>query len=119
MKKLRDAQEMNKIASYYLKTLFLWEVMKQNNPGFWRQNPTELFKIMVSRLNDAVDMKEIPYFWNRDNNLIANVKKSVLKQYSSKLKKIKNVLSDPSKHKMIPKFLLTSEEFEEYQSCNW
>ena len=51
--KLRDSRSLN-IASYYLKTLFLWEIEKNKDPDFWKMKQGPLFmhvRIIHSHLN--------------------------------------------------------------------
>ncbi|XP_028158568.1 cyclic GMP-AMP synthase-like [Ostrinia furnacalis] len=114
LKKLRDSQGMNKIASYYIKTLVLWEVVRQSDSLFWRKSPGELFVIMVDRLHTAVVQGKIPYFWNPNNNLLAGVRRTVLDVYAAILKNLLDVLAEPSNYKRVAKFLLTPDEFDEY-----
>ncbi|KAJ8732490.1 hypothetical protein PYW07_015089 [Mythimna separata] len=55
IKKLRDSQGMKAIASYYIKTLFFWEIVAVNDRSYWnKNNPATLFKVMVRRLYEAL-----------------------------------------------------------------
>ncbi|KAL0840678.1 hypothetical protein ABMA28_015874 [Loxostege sticticalis] len=116
LKKLRDAQKMDKIASYYIKTLFLWEVVNRNDPQFWRLSPAALFKIMVDKFHTALVRGRIDYFWNEDNNLLAGVSRTVLNLYVAKLRNLLDVLAEPNNYKSVAKFLLTPEEFKDYNN---
>lgn len=115
IKKLRDSLEMKKIASYYIKTIFYWEVMEINNPEYWQRNsPATLFKHMVGKLHQALVAKNIPYFWNKHNNLIGTVPPQILANYEAKLRPLLAILEQPSQYKLVAKYLLTPEEFYDY-----
>lgn len=108
---------MGKIASYYLKTLVLWEVLeRENEKNFWTQSPATLFKILVRKFRDALKAGKIPYFWNKKNNLIANINSGVLSGYAAKLEKLLEVMDNPNSYKEVARYLLTHSEFKEYNS---
>ncbi|XP_049865705.1 uncharacterized protein LOC126366589 isoform X1 [Pectinophora gossypiella] len=115
LKKFRDSQGMDKIASYYIKTLFFWEVLdRKNDPGFWNKAPAYIFTIMVKKFHKCLQEKRIPYLWNKNNNLIGCVKPEILIGYAAKTAKFLKVLENPSEYKEVARFLLTSAEFKEY-----
>lgn len=116
LKKLRDELNMKKIASYYIKTLFFWEIVEQNNEAFWRNNPAFLFTHMVKKLSAAVAARNIPYFWNKRNNLIGNVDSGILSGYAAKLAPLLQVLENPnrSNYKLVARYLLSDAEFKQY-----
>lgn len=117
IKKLRDSLGMKKIASYYVKTLFFWEIDEKNDLIFWqRNNPAFLFKYMVGKLHAALVNKKIPYFWNKGNNLIGAVDERILFIYAAKLVPLMQVLDQPDKYKHVAKYLLTPEEFKDYNA---
>lgn len=72
IKKLRD-QKNHKIASYYIKTMFLWEVDKRE-PDFWSQSLSIVFMEMLRKYEELLRIKNIPYYWNEDYNLISHLK---------------------------------------------
>ncbi|GBP54079.1 Cyclic GMP-AMP synthase [Eumeta japonica] len=116
MKKLRDAQQMNEIASYYIKTLFLWESAQRDSPAFWNQNESTIFKVMVQKLYEAVRDRRIPYFWNAENNLIGHVHPQVLRGYEVKLQKLVELLQEPRVPlDKVAQFLLTGDEYNAYK----
>lgn len=117
VKKLRDSQGMTSIASYYIKTLFFWEIVEVNNRDFWQKNnPATLFKLMVKRLYQALVAGNIPYFWNKSNNLIAAVDRRTLNEYATKLEPLLIILEQPAQYKWVAKYLLTRAEFEDYNA---
>lgn len=107
---------MKEIASYYIKTLFFWEIVEKDDINFWhRNNPAFLFKHMVKKLHEALVNKKIPYFWNKGNNLVAGVDERVLFQYAAKLVPLLQVLAAPQECKQVARLLLTSDEYEDYK----
>lgn len=116
MKALRDALGMRKIASYYIKTLFFWEIIEKDDENYWRNSLAILFERMVAKFHQALVEGKIPYFWNKNNNLIGNVPENTLKQYAKKLESLMLILEDPSKYKLVAKYLLTPNEFYEYNA---
>ncbi|XP_052753404.1 cyclic GMP-AMP synthase-like receptor [Galleria mellonella] len=116
LKKLRDALEMKEIENYHIKTLFFWEVVeRKSEPRFWNKPPSELFIIMVKRLHRAMANRNIPYFWNKQYNLIEGVASNILAGYANKLQRLVNILDDPTKYKMVAEYLLTDDEYEAYK----
>ncbi|KAM3961878.1 cyclic GMP-AMP synthase-like receptor [Aphomia sociella] len=116
LKKLRDKLNMDEIASYYIKTLFFWEIIeRQSDVMFWRQPPSKLFTIMVDRLYDALYKGNIPYFWNEDYNLIDGAATNILMGYANKLIKLKQILEVPANYKMVAEYLLTDDEYKKYK----
>lgn len=107
---------MNKIASYYIKTLFFWEVVEINDISYWNNNPATLFKRMVKKFHQALVAGNIPYFWNHRNNLIGAVPRDTLNQYAKKLVPLLDILDDPYQYKLVAKFLLTPAEFGDYNA---
>lgn len=106
---------MGKIASYYLKTLVLWEVLeRENDRKFWQQSPAALFQILVRKFYIALQTGTIPYFWNKENNLIGNINTETLRLYAAKLEKLLQVLDNENSYKHVAKYLLTPSEFREY-----
>ncbi|XP_053603127.1 cyclic GMP-AMP synthase-like receptor isoform X1 [Plodia interpunctella] len=114
LKKLRDTFDMYYIASYYIKTLFFWEVHAQRDPAFWRQANSKLFKIMVTRLHAALTRRHIPYFWNESYNLIEGAPDNVVAGHVAKLAKLLRILDNPLEYKKVAEFLLTPSEFADY-----
>lgn len=105
---------MKKIASYYIKTIFFWEIEAINSEEYWRSSPAVLFQRMVGKLYEALVTGSIPYYWNRNNNLIGGVSRHVLNSYALKLIPLISILEDPSKYKLVAKYLLTNSEFNDY-----
>ncbi|XP_045534249.1 uncharacterized protein LOC106709852 isoform X1 [Papilio machaon] len=114
MKKLRTALKMKAIASYYIKTLFLWKVEKENKQ-FWQKNLSFLFTTMLQDFHDALKQKNIPYFWNSKNNLIESLKPANQKLYTEKLKVVLDsaVANDVDKTIFA---LLEADEIEQFKS---
>ncbi|XP_023940040.2 cyclic GMP-AMP synthase-like receptor [Bicyclus anynana] len=117
LKKFRDAQGMQKIASYYIKTIFFWEIIeKQGDTTFWQRNDIAyLFQHMMKKFYEALDRGSIPYFWNRNNNMIENLNSNLRNEYKRKILSLLNVLDSPREYKSVARYLLDSNEYLEYQ----
>ncbi|PSN35749.1 hypothetical protein C0J52_13818 [Blattella germanica] len=73
LKWFRDRQKWTRISSYYLKTLFLWE-LKRKGSDFWKKTaPGELFLHMLDCLRQHLDNKRIAFFWDKKCNLIGHL----------------------------------------------
>ncbi|GBP47541.1 Cyclic GMP-AMP synthase [Eumeta japonica] len=92
-KKVRDTLELNEIASYYIKTLFLWE-LEDRKCEFWKKRVGFIFNIMVRKLYEAVRVREIPFFWNPRHNLIGHVDSQLLHDYELRLKNLVDTLEE-------------------------
>ncbi|XP_072941133.1 cyclic GMP-AMP synthase-like receptor isoform X2 [Epargyreus clarus] len=112
LKKLRDAQDMDYIASYYIKTLFLWKIDELNNPAFWQRDLATIFKVMLKEFHTALVEKKIRYFWNRRNNLL-KIPDNILKGYVNKLEKLINKMDED--YMWVARYLLTPTEYSEYE----
>ncbi|CAG9115745.1 unnamed protein product [Plutella xylostella] len=118
LKKLRDALELREIASYYIKTLFLWEIDERQDKKYWRNKISVLFQHMTRKLYEAVDAHNIPYFWQRDHNLIEGLKPSLQKLYASKLKNVVNRIETNDIDSVVAA-LLTPEELVDFRSSEF
>ncbi|CAH2050952.1 unnamed protein product, partial [Iphiclides podalirius] len=115
LKKLRDSRGMTKIASYYIKTLFLWE-REGSDERFWCRNDlTTLFKHMLRKFHNALVEGRISYFWNRRYNLIGHVSKQVLNGYANIVANFLRELEEIRGHEKAAKYLLTEEEWQSYK----
>lgn len=115
LKKFRDSQGLN-IASYYLKTLFLWEI-DEKDPDFWKLKQGPLFMHMLKVLEQRLACGKIPYYWDKRHNLIEGFKDSHKQNVACRLKNIiadieKNVSGSPH---VFAKFILSQQEFEEFR----
>ncbi|XP_072757594.1 cyclic GMP-AMP synthase-like receptor isoform X1 [Anoplolepis gracilipes] len=75
LKKLRDTQKWN-IASYYIETLCLNELDIFLNSN---KSDTSLFFTMIQKLREAFRQGRIRYFWDKDLNLLEQIKSSTMK----------------------------------------
>ncbi|KAI5640762.1 mab-21 protein domain-containing protein [Phthorimaea operculella] len=124
MKKFRDAQRMDKLSSYYIKTIFFWKVDElEGNKEFWNQNPAFLFQHMLYYLHGYLKDRVLRYFWSLDtspgNNLLIGIKRATLRAYAWKVQKLIRALEKPDddEHKLVQvaRHLLTKQEFKEYK----
>ncbi|XP_069686321.1 cyclic GMP-AMP synthase-like receptor isoform X1 [Periplaneta americana] len=112
LKKFRDTQGIN-IASYYLKTLFLWEVDIRGRE-FWTQKQGFLFMHMLKVFRDKLQQKSINYYWDKRYDLTEGYNDKNKKNICDRLNKIiekieKEVETNPM---IVAKFILPKKEFE-------
>ncbi|CAG9785238.1 unnamed protein product [Diatraea saccharalis] len=117
VKKLRDSQDMKAIASYYIKTLFLWKISK-NDDKYWQAKLSLLFHTMVKELYDAVEKKCIPFFWHKDHNLIEGLKPSLQKIYLGKLDAVLKSIEATDVDSVVDA-LLTPSELKKFKSSEF
>ncbi|XP_014364976.2 cyclic GMP-AMP synthase isoform X2 [Papilio machaon] len=116
LKKLRDSKNMSHLASYYIKTLFLWEVTENTDADFWMRNDlATLFKHMLQKLHSALRVHRINYFWNSRYNLIGNLNPNVVESYANIVGNLLQSLNTSESHLSVAKYLLTKAEFESYR----
>ncbi|KPI95202.1 Protein MB21D1 [Papilio xuthus] len=116
LKKLRDSKNMSHLASYYIKTLFLWEVTENKESGFWiRNNLATLFKHMLQKLYTALHAHRINYFWNSKYNLIGDLNSNVVESYANIVGNLLQSLNTSQGHVSAAKYLLTDAEFASYR----
>lgn len=118
VKKLRDSLGMKAIASYYIKTLVLWKVHNVEDKKYWQKKISVVFKDMVEDLHKAVDKKDIPYFWNKSNNLIDGVKPTVLQEYAKKLKAVLNAI-EVNDVDQVAFSLLNADEIKKFKNSEF
>ncbi|KAH1003936.1 hypothetical protein HUJ04_003766 [Dendroctonus ponderosae] len=111
LKKLRD-NDNHKIASYFIKTVFLWKVEKEDS-SFWSTSLSVVFMCMLKMYQEYLENKEIPYFWNSNYNLIACLKPCTVTDIANRFQRIinaveKSVIEDPY---LIGKYLLSKEDY--------
>lgn len=114
---MRDARGMKAIASYYIKTLFLWKVEKHDKK-YWQKKLSVIFREMVDDLYTAIKNKNIPYFWNEHNNLIQGVKATLLNDYADKLKKVLDSIDANDVEKVVYA-LLSTEEIKQFKESEF
>ncbi|XP_050342622.1 cyclic GMP-AMP synthase-like receptor [Nymphalis io] len=117
VKKLRDELGMKAIASYYIKTLFLWKV-EATDKQYWQRKISAIYREMVEELYNAIAEGNIPYFWNKDNNLIQGVKATLLQVYAKKLKEVLDSI-DSNDVEKAAYFLLNTKEKEEFKNSEF
>ncbi|XP_050500024.1 cyclic GMP-AMP synthase-like receptor isoform X2 [Diabrotica virgifera virgifera] len=98
LKKLRD-EKNHKIASYFLKTIFLWEV-EEREPNFWSKPLSVVFMEMLIKYESRLRKKDIPYYWNNKYNLIGHIKDITIENIANYIKQVidsvnRKVAEDP------------------------
>ncbi|XP_059061409.1 cyclic GMP-AMP synthase-like receptor isoform X1 [Achroia grisella] len=117
VKKIRDVLDMKAIASYFIKTLFLWKI-SQTNKMYWNTKLSDLLKAMLEELYNAINRKNIPYYWQEDNNLIQALSNDQQQNYTRSLK---DVLDSFQSNDMdgILIALLTKDELAQFKGSNF
>ncbi|KAL1517801.1 hypothetical protein ABEB36_001524 [Hypothenemus hampei] len=115
IKKMRDRYE-HTIASYFIKTVFLWTVEIKPDE-FWNQPLCNVFFEMLKIYSKYLQTYNIPYYWNPGYNLIGYLKQStkvhICKTIQNIIRDISNSLMDQTDPYMVGRFLLSKEEYEE------
>lgn len=94
LKRFRDIHRLPYIKSYFINTVFMWEVDTRNQ-SYWLNNTGFLFVDMLRKLHERIKSGEILYFWDNRLNLLEKVTKNQLKDADVKLK---NSLKDFEDH---------------------
>jgi len=98
IKQVRDQFRIHAVASYYIKTLFLWEIETQDL-SVWVETPRgRLFMYMLVRFQQALTRGRIDFYWDKECNLIEHIGKDYLannaNQVSNFIEKIENYIDN-------------------------
>ncbi|VEN43689.1 unnamed protein product [Callosobruchus maculatus] len=112
LKKLRDRHN-HAVASYHIKTVFLWQV-SELEPEKWRQPLSKIFMMMLKKYGDMVKNKCIPYYWNKNFNMIGHFSDVTLNDIANTLANIIKIIDryvdeDPF---VVAKYLIEPPEIE-------
>lgn len=115
LKKLRDSLQFKKIASYYIKTVALWEIEKRES-SFWNTSLNCIFMTLLRSFAEMLEKGEINYYWNKKNNLIKGVSQDTRLNWSRRLRRI---IEDVDKHLVdtpttIAIYILIPEEYQRF-----
>ncbi|XP_056644112.1 cyclic GMP-AMP synthase-like receptor isoform X1 [Diorhabda sublineata] len=115
LKKLRDTQKLNAIASYYIKTVALSEIEKRETE-FWNTSLSTVFMTLLKSFAQMLEKGEINYYWNKKNNLIKAISEQTRSNWSRRLRKI---IKDVEGHLVdtpttIAEYILTPEEYKRF-----
>ncbi|KAF9795325.1 hypothetical protein SFRURICE_004697 [Spodoptera frugiperda] len=100
LKLFRDIQGFNKLASYFIKTLFLWEII-ENDRDFWKKNSLAFLVLhMLKKLRDSLAVATINNFWCPNHNLLVKIKRETCENWSNRISNIvkdieRNTLKNP------------------------
>ncbi|KAL9920082.1 cyclic GMP-AMP synthase-like receptor isoform 1-T1 [Glossina fuscipes fuscipes] len=79
LKKFRDAhQNMLKMKSYFIKTLFLWKVKEENYTSYWRKSLSLILIDMFKDMEKSFNQRNLPFFWDSRLNLYQAYSANVL-----------------------------------------
>jgi hypothetical protein len=115
---MKNRQQHDKIASYYIKTVLLFMVDKRND-DFWQKSLSHVFMDALETYTKFIRDKEIPYYWNKDYNLIDHIDDSTLNNFAYRLEHIiKDIKKNQDKPDTVVKYLLNDRELEEFYRKN-
>lgn len=98
LKLLRDTQGFHKLASYYIKTLFLWEAV-ENTDRFWKTKSLSFLVIyMMRKLKECLSNQNIRNFWCPDHNLLETIQAETCQNWSNRLSHIINDIESNKKN---------------------
>lgn len=96
LKLFRDIQGFDKLASYFIKTLFLWEVIATDK-DFWKKKSLVFLLIyMLGKLRDCLAVGIIKNFWCPNHNLLEKIKLDTCRNWSNR---VNNVIKDIERNK--------------------
>ncbi|XP_046823706.1 cyclic GMP-AMP synthase-like isoform X2 [Vespa crabro] len=112
MKKLRDTNNWKSIASYYIETIALRQLLYNKN--FGSISYTLSFMEMLTSMHTTLINKYLPYYWNEELNLLCNLNPEEITNISNRLGKIINKIytsieDDPY---IIASYILNKEEYK-------
>lgn len=95
IKLLRDTQNMEGLASYYLKNVFLWKLHDSDQLFFVTNSKANLFMHMLKFLRDELASGEIANYWCEDLNLIGKKESITIRNWTTRLT---NIINDIDKN---------------------
>lgn len=114
IKKLRDTNNMSYLYSYSIKSIFLWE-LKNKNGLKWNDSVGYLFVMMLKKLKEYIDSGKIPFYWDKNSNLLDSLSPNQLNDckitLNRLLRDIEKCVENPND---LTKILLTSEEQQSF-----
>nr|XP_036670202.1 uncharacterized protein LOC108018091 isoform X3 [Drosophila suzukii] len=76
LKQHRNVKNKANLKSYYIKTLFLWEVTRQD-ASYWQKSLTEILIDMLSKLGETLKLTskkgKLPFFWDPKLDMFAEL----------------------------------------------
>lgn len=111
--KLRDTENWKSIASYYIETIALKQLLYNKN--FGSVSHTLSFMEMLTYMHTILNNKCLPYYWDEKLNLLSNLNPEEITNISNRLGKIINKIytsieNDPY---IIAFYILNPEEYKE------
>ncbi|XP_050327607.1 cyclic GMP-AMP synthase-like receptor [Bactrocera neohumeralis] len=91
LKSLRNAYGMRCLKSYFITTTFLWEIEIQSR-NFWNNPLHIILEHMLETLASDFEDEWLPFFWNKELNLLDNLNQDDIENCAYKLRKAYNTL---------------------------
>ncbi|XP_067632384.1 cyclic GMP-AMP synthase-like receptor isoform X4 [Eurosta solidaginis] len=86
LKSLRNEYGMKRLKSYFFTTAFLWEIELQDT-AFWNNPLSILLEHMLESLAGDFEDRRLPFFWDRELNLLDVLSDEEIDEYAWKLKR--------------------------------
>jgi len=92
IKKLRDNLNLCNLKSYFIKTVFLWE-LDRRPANYWEQSLTQIFLDCFDAIIDCIEKREIKFYWDANYNmLLASLTVNQVDDLGIRLKIARNVI---------------------------
>ncbi|KAF7279742.1 hypothetical protein GWI33_006775 [Rhynchophorus ferrugineus] len=111
IKKIRDKYN-HPVASYFIKTVFLWTIEdKANDTKFWHQPLATVFMEMLKIYSQYMQDNNIPYYWNKRFNLLVTVQNA--EQIGKTLKNMTDDIDrNLTRENILENYILNKEELK-------
>ncbi|KAF2897519.1 hypothetical protein ILUMI_08657 [Ignelater luminosus] len=112
LKKLQEKLGKEVVSSYYIKTIFLWEIHERSE-SFWRNSLSYLFITMLRRYKWYLRRYGIPYYWNKRNNLL-NANCITIQNLGNRLQHIiSDIENNPHDLNIVARHILSPNELNQ------
>uniref|UniRef100_A0A0K8SS74 Uncharacterized protein n=1 Tax=Lygus hesperus TaxID=30085 RepID=A0A0K8SS74_LYGHE len=98
LKRMRDVFNWRPLASYYIKSIFLWEAherKEKKDEVFLNKNLGYLFAYFLGKLQWYLERQTLPFFWDKEMNLFVKINRPTLEGFAGR---IKNVRAQMDRH---------------------
>ncbi|XP_055374271.1 cyclic GMP-AMP synthase-like receptor isoform X5 [Condylostylus longicornis] len=116
IKKLRDTRNLHNLKSYFIKTIYLWETERQPE-NFWDKSIRIVLLHMMDRLIEYLEKGNIPFFWDRSQNMLGNLDKNQIKSILNEITSARKIM-ETNISKVYDLFLTPDEKKELFKSLS-
>ncbi|XP_034254737.1 uncharacterized protein LOC117653275 isoform X2 [Thrips palmi] len=118
IKKMRDVKlDQDMLCSYAIKTVFLWE-MDDHDDSFWQRGLSVTFLHMLNVLVKFLRSGNLPFYWQKEHNLLGKLKEVQRDQLFRTVQRIQNQIHHGLRNEdwlVIAREILTDEEFHQLE----